>query len=100
MKQANAFPGTTSAYAENTPSSNSERRRQRNYLRVRGEYLVFGFAYFEQVELPPRTRRILTRQQKPPLARGTTSAYAENTTATGKRRAFLRNYLRVRGEYI
>ena len=51
--------GTTSAYAENTTKLCATLRLSRNYLRVRGEY-VLAIAYAKvYVELPPRTRRIL-----------------------------------------
>ena len=33
------------------------------------------------------------------ITQGTTSAYAENTTATSKPHGLYGNYLRVRGEY-
>ena len=51
----------------------------RNYLRVRGEYMVCGWLHIMWVELPPRARRI---------PRGTASNHSPG-----------RNYLRVRGEY-
>ena len=38
MKWADAFPGTTSACAENTSGGGVEPAGYRNYLRVRGEY--------------------------------------------------------------
>ena len=50
-------------------------------------------------ELPPRARRIPLPTHLGAWAEGTTSACAENTATTSKRSAFLRNYLRVRGEY-
>ena len=50
-------------------------------------------------ELPPRTRRIHPIDNKIILLRGTTSAYAENTTVMAARIQAVRNYLRVRGEY-
>ena len=33
------LPGTTSACAENTAAEGTKKRKKRNYLRVRGEYL-------------------------------------------------------------
>ena len=50
-------------------------------------------------ELPPRTRRIPRRCRRRPDRPGTTSAYAENTAASGLNPGRARNYLRVRGEY-
>ena len=91
--------GTTSACAENTPSGRRRGASPRNYLRVRGEYFQAAEASGQELELPPRARRIhaLPLTQFP--QRGTTSACAENTY--GKKHVILamRNYLRVRGEY-
>ena len=50
--------GTTSACAENTPSSPPVLNDIWNYLRVRGEYQTCGGAGFDSGELPPRARRI------------------------------------------
>ena len=50
-----------------------------NYLRVRGEYHVFGHGLGG--------------------VQGTTSAYAENTLLQTSSPTLKRNYLRVRGEY-
>ena len=74
-----AAGGTTSACAENTSSMLYAPRNPRNYLRVRGEYAHGRFHSGEDLELPPRARRI------PPVnltvldLLGTTSACAENT---------------------
>ena len=54
--------GTTSACAENTQRRIRRARRQRNYLRVRGEYHDQATRVIALVELPPRARRILTMQ--------------------------------------
>ena len=51
-------------------------------------------------ELPPRARRIPSCKSWGRPNRGTTSACAENTQKPGKPLASLRNYLRVRGEYM
>ena len=51
------------------------------------------------MELPPRTRRIPLNKAEDKLAKGTTSAHAENTTLLAIRLSKLRNYLRARGEY-
>ena len=51
-------------------------------------------------ELPPRARRILVRGTCPSFLTGTTSACAENTYITSCSSSSVRNYLRVRGEYI
>ena len=51
-------------------------------------------------ELPPRARRIPCRNALPWLVRGTTSACAENTANLSPTDGSLRNYLRVRGEYL
>ena len=71
--------GTTSAYAENTPSANRHLRQQRNYLRVRGEYRFPRSNPAASPELPPRTRRIHGALLILRMSGGTTSAYAENT---------------------
>ena len=94
------FPlGTTSAYAENTLLGRHRRRHRRNYLRVRGEYMSGFISPPPGQELPPRTRRIPRRCRRRPDRPGTTSAYAENTAASGLNPGRARNYLRVRGEY-
>ena len=71
--------GTTSAYAENTCSTYLGRSSDTNYLRVRGEYLPPATVKPRSTELPPRTRRIPNRVFSSSNAKGTTSAYAENT---------------------
>ena len=53
------FIGTTSACAENTVEMSYCGRVNRNYLRVRGEYLSRGVEQLANEELPPRARRIL-----------------------------------------
>ena len=50
--------GTTSACAENTSRPNPPTFANRNYLRVRGEYLSNNNICFTSAELPPRARRI------------------------------------------
>ena len=52
-----------------------------------------------QTELPPRARRIRTRNHHPHHPHGTTSACAENTKTAQDANYHTRNYLRVRGEY-
>ena len=91
--------GTTSACAENTPNHPANHSRNRNYLRVRGEYQRFPWWAIPLQELPPRARRIRTLEQLLQQPRGTTSACAENTRTGGFRCGLTRNYLRVRGEY-
>ena len=91
--------GTTSAYAENTHGRQTVSCTPRNYLRVRGEYLLGGYHQLERCELPPRTRRIRYTPLGGGNFEGTTSAYAENTLSEILRIHLLRNYLRVRGEY-
>ena len=71
-----------------------------NYLRVRGEYSVPTGKKILKKELPPRARRILRSRVSRLLARGTTSACAENTENLWPSMVGNRNYLRVRGEYI
>ena len=71
--------GTTSACAENTLSRLPSRKTCWNYLRVRGEYPGRPFGGGQNMELPPRARRI------PKLNK--------------HRRRRRWNYLRVRGEY-
>ena len=91
--------GTTSACAENTTTSSRGPAKQRNYLRVRGEYRVFFGDARPHQELPPRARRILITILKIHLRIGTTSACAENTPACVQLPKIEGNYLRVRGEY-
>ena len=91
--------GTTSACAENTSHQQSAPALPRNYLRVRGEYGSNALMGTYIVELPPRARRIRCGLWCFCRFRGTTSACAENTTCGGSGANFLRNYLRVRGEY-
>ena len=96
----NNIDGTTSACAENTHEGGEGSLRRRNYLRVRGEYLAPGWSWPRAGELPPRARRILRVLVKPFFHSGTTSACAENTTAWIRAAITVRNYLRVRGEYL
>ena len=92
-------PGTTSACAENTAIFWLGKPRHGNYLRVRGEYFQAAEASGQELELPPRARRIhaLPLTQFP--QRGTTSACAENTYRGHQNDQNEGNYLRVRGEY-
>ena len=91
--------GTTSAYAENTPLAPLLVFWWRNYLRVRGEYLITPRRVIVKSELPPRTRRIPRAYYDRGTITGTTSAYAENTHHPNTFTPKTRNYLRVRGEY-
>ena len=91
--------GTTSACAENTFAWNEFVDSVRNYLRVRGEYIILASCCFVFLELPPRARRIPNQHRKMLLIYGTTSACAENTGRGGEYKKILWNYLRVRGEY-
>ena len=54
----------------------------------------------EDLELPPRTRRIRVKLLTQPTMIGTTSAHAENTTIRLPSFSCLKNYLRARGEYL
>ena len=72
--------GTTSACAENT---------------VKSDCVIS-----KTCELPPRARRIRGFNAVPLILLGTTSACAENTNARFFAEWILRNYLRVRGEYL
>ena len=92
--------GTTSAYAENTSTPTSTKSQQWNYLRVRGEYPPWLRDTCKNQELPPRTRRIPKPHLGIPKQYGTTSAYAENTRLQNMPPIIIRNYLRVRGEYV
>ena len=74
-------------------------RRQGNYLRVRGEYLVALLRTYPTLELPPRARRIPGSAVAHLSNPGTTSACAENTPHGFGHFWGDRNYLRVRGEY-
>ena len=53
----------------------------------------------EDLELPPRTRRIPLPQPEKGKSRGTTSAHAENTVVSTGIFFHIGNYLRARGEY-
>ena len=91
--------GTTSAYAENTQLCSKLFESHWNYLRVRGEYIIKPFIGNCAMELPPRTRRIREHKAFDYFKVGTTSAYAENTSAVSAAASGVWNYLRVRGEY-
>ena len=71
----------------------------RNYLRVRGEYIGVVIIGAIVVELPPRARRIRCGRNVSPKFTGTTSACAENTIPRPSVMDHEGNYLRVRGEY-
>ena len=51
--------GTTSACAKNTGERLDATKIRWNYLRVRGEYTFAGAVHIDDLELPPRARRIL-----------------------------------------
>ena len=51
-----------------------------NYLRARGEYEMIKDNRIDLLELPPRTRRILSGFFVALVDIGTTSAHAENTS--------------------
>ena len=91
--------GTTSACAENTSLHLQPWPAARNYLRVRGEYLLQSHFAKINVELPPRARRIPAKSSSRNGSNGTTSACAENTKPAPPRACSSGNYLRVRGEY-
>ena len=74
--------GTTSACAENTLEGWPETLSFWNYLRVRGEYNPARSTSQSEMELPPRARRIQLTTMIGAFALGTTSACAENTTAS------------------
>ena len=95
-----AVLGTTSACAENTSGLVVWSRSCWNYLRVRGEYATSTSRKSARAELPPRARRILECPEDYTDAEGTTSACAENTVMQMMARMWIRNYLRVRGEYF
>ena len=92
--------GTTSACAENTTRVLFIHVQKWNYLRVRGEYLMGEIRNQEDLELPPRARRIRGDIVQGFHAGGTTSACAENTAGCAGAGSGGRNYLRVRGEYL
>ena len=84
---------------ENTSSSLSGAPPTWNYLRVRGEYILFISSRTCVLELPPRARRIHNTSIHDRVWYGTTSACAENTHELLNRFFGDWNYLRVRGEY-
>ena len=90
---------TTSACAENTGRVINVVLDSGNYLRVRGEYIMFFATTPANTELPPRARRILIAVHRCEAVEGTTSACAENTLRADLRMNLIWNYLRVRGEY-
>ena len=92
--------GTTSAHAENTLPPVGAGTPAGNYLRARGEYHFHRFSKEILMELPPRARRIQLAKWADDEVVGTTSACAENTRVVGCPPGELRNYLRVRGEYV
>ena len=91
--------GTTSACAENTQHAARQRVSYRNYLRVRGEYMMRMTGCPATLELPPRARRIHRHYATGFQNLGTTSACAENTPGDAGGDRGWGNYLRVRGEY-
>ena len=91
--------GTTSACAENTCTGSGRSCTPQNYLRVRGEYITGQSRLVNYPELPPRARRIQSKIPSGFTLSGTTSACAENTPRVAGFELWLRNYLRVRGEY-
>ena len=95
-----ANSGTTSACAENTAVLFLIPAASRNYLRVRGEYVTTLEERLDRMELPPRARRIPPIRPEAPFCKRTTSACAENTDVAHMPKNYMRNYLRVRGEYI
>ena len=95
-----AQSGTTSAHAENTSPGLWRIGTARNYLRARGEYDPADHPALTEMELPPRTRRILPCATMAAVATGTTSAHAENTWGQGHGYDRGGNYLRARGEYL
>ena len=92
--------GTTSVCAENTSIHLINPLPSGNYLRVRGEYGSNPISRGAWLELPPRARRIQDLLDSIYLEPGTTSACAENTPILCRYQTTIRNYLRVRGEYI
>ena len=98
-KLITGYPGTTSACAENTLMVSGTGSGTGNYLRMRGEYNSTPVNRRPPAELPPHARRILLFPVAASLSTGTTSACAENTPRGGGCADFLRNYLRMRGEY-
>ena len=99
-KKAAEKAGTTSACAENTLTGDNHASEAWNYLRVRGEYNRIFPGWYEQMELPPRARRIPSLSEDQRKRSGTTSACAENTENKSKSHSLRSNYLRVRGEYV
>ncbi len=67
---------------------------------MRGEYLDRIFRSPPRGELPPRARRIPATWAIVENGPRTTSACAENTSWVSPAHSPVRNYLRVRGEYI
>ena len=67
---------------------------------MRGEYTGWRGDTLDSKELPPRARRIHFHHHFKNVTHGTTSACAENTVRSSSNPAPLRNYLRVRGEYL
>ena len=67
---------------------------------MRGEYTFRNIKDSFAEELPPRARRIHVQEFHPTVWGGTTSACAENTAVGEEGLADIRNYLRVRGEYV
>ena len=98
--RAEVLVGTTSACAENTAAERRQESKERNYLRMRGEYTSEPGQKLSRSELPPHARRIHLRPPYVANLGGTTSACAENTFSANFPAQKGRNYLRMRGEYI
>ena len=90
---------TTSACAENTSEKKDHSPSQGNYLCVRGEYSDGVSPWPDNMELPPRARRIRLGKDHPHPRNCPPSARAENSTRCLLVALPIWNYLRVRGEY-
>ncbi|AKA97283.1 Hypothetical protein CUL131002_1770c [Corynebacterium ulcerans] len=93
-----AVGGTTSAYAEKRPERGVSVHCLWNYLRIRGEKRARRAYIPPGLELPPHTRRKEHPATHAPSGAGTTSAYAEKSTAPTYLTQWVGNYLRIRGE--
>ena len=71
--------GITPAYAGNTNFVQVSHKKDRDYPRIRGEYLPLLVPDFLISGLPPHTRGILTGKRFGKLTVGITPAYAGNT---------------------
>ena len=88
-----------SAYAGNTCQNWQSRGQQRDYPRLRGEYISYWLRRCLIVGSPPLARGILNHKNFFSLFTGITPARAGNTSGWITRQSHFRDHPRSRGEY-